>query len=747
MPMSEKEFADYQAILLEVAKSETLDAGDLSEASRLVLDAACRGLDIARASFWQLDRTGKAIRCKLMLDRERGIVEDDIELRQEDIPAYFEAICLERSVVAHDVVSDPKTRELAREYLVPLGISSLLDAPVMSRGDMMGILCCEHAGEPCIWTLPQQMFVTSLADLMGRAVTAYDRNKAEAATRASEERFRGGFDQSVTPMLLLSPDGRFEQVNEAFCTLVSESANYLQNRFWLDHLHIEDRDDCAAMMAPLLASKVKDVAYRCRLKTDAGADIWVSVHCSAIRLDDTNQHRYICVVQDVTLNHQLSLELADQAIHDPLTGLINRAEFERLVEETLEVSRTNNIPHGFCYLDLDQFKVVNVTCGHEAGDELLRQLSDLFVDAIGDAGDVARLGGDEFGILLRDCEQSDALAIAEYLMERLRKYSFRWGERSFDVAASLGMVMLSPFMSSAAELFRQADIACFAAKDAGRNRIHVYESDDQLLARQRGEIDWVSRINNAIKENRFCLYAQPIVPAAGGKDGYHVEILLRMIDESGNIISPGVFMAAAERYNLMTKLDCWVVKTALRSIRENKPALVNADMVSINLSGPSLAEDGFLDYILGQIQREGVSPQKLCFEITETAAIGNFTAAKYFIETLRARGCSFALDDFGSGLSSFAYLKALEVDILKIDGIFVKDIVSDPMDRGIVKTIHELCHLVGKKTIAEFVESPEIMAVLEDIGVDFLQGYAIGAPCPLTTALPFTSSWRALDQA
>jgi diguanylate cyclase (GGDEF)-like protein/PAS domain S-box-containing protein len=747
MPISEKEFADYQAILLEVAKSKTLDAGDLSAACRLVLEAACDGLGIVRASFWRLDRQQPSIQCQMLLDTRKGLIEDTVVLREQDIPAYFDAICQERSVVAPDVVNDPKTKELAEEYLIPLGITSLLDSPVMSRGDMMGIVCCEHVGEPRQWSLPQQMFVTSLADLMGRAVTAHDRNRAEAAMRLSEERFQGAFEQSVTPMLLMSQTGYFEQVNQAFCDLLEESSTRLHGKCWLDFVHSDDRQKSIDAVAPLLESDAADVDYRCRLKKASGDTVWVSVHCSEIQVHDKTQPYHMAVIQDITENYQLSLELAHQAIHDPLTGLINRAEFRRLLEATLEAVRDEETPHAFCYLDLDQFKVVNVTSGHEAGDELLRQLSGLLVDAVGSTGTVARLGGDECGVLLQGYDQRKAAGVARDILQRLRAHAFRWAERSFEASASLGLVMLSPLTASVGELFQQADIACFAAKEEGRNRMHIYEADDQLLARRRGEIDWVSRINKTMKDGRFCLYAQPIVPLKKGDDSFHLEILLRMIDESGNIISPGVFLAAAERYNLMPKVDRWVVKAALSAIREGEPALARASVVSINLSGASLADDSFLDFIIEQFQQQGVAPQKICFEITETAAIGNFTAAKHFIQTLRALGCRFALDDFGSGLSSFAYLRALDVDILKIDGLFVKDIDSDPVDRGIVKTIHELCHLIGKKTIAEFVESRAILAILREIGVDYIQGYAIGAPSPLATALPLTESLQVLDQA
>jgi diguanylate cyclase (GGDEF)-like protein len=425
-------------------------------------------------------------------------------------------------------------------------------------------------------------------------------------------------------------------------------------------------------------------------------------------------------------------ELAYQAIHDTLTGLVNRRGFERRLQQALDSNRLERKEHALCYLDLDQFKVINDTCGHIAGDELLRQVATLLESGIRKHDLLARLGGDEFGILMECCDLDHASRVAESLCEKVDEFRFVWEGQPFSIGVSIGVVSITETAGNTTDLLKKADIACYAAKDAGRHCIHVYHEEDTDLARLQGEMKWATKITQALEQNRFKLYAQTIEPVATGVNhGIHYEVLIRMIDEEGSVIPPAVFLPAAEHYNLITKIDYWVIETTFRYLAEHPQHLEQLAVCSINLSGPSLTAPGFQKFILEQLDLFRIPPEKICLEITETAAITNLALATKFIASLTAKGCRFALDDFGSGLSSFAYLKNLPVDFLKIDGVFVRDIVDDPIDYAMVKSIHEIGHVMGKKTIAEFVENDAIREKLLEIGVDYAQGYGLSLPCPI----------------
>jgi len=390
------------------------------------------------------------------------------------------------------------------------------------------------------------------------------------------------------------------------------------------------------------------------------------------------------------------------------------------------------VEHALCYLDLDQFKVVNDTCGHVAGDELLRQLSNLLRTNVRHADALARLGGDEFGILLENCPLDQALRIANQLRQSVQDFRFAWEGKTFTLGTSIGVVMIRAG-NDKANVLSAADTACYMAKESGRNLVKVYHPDDAELQQRHGEMHWVTRISRALEENRFRLFYQPIVPIGVNGDSdqsRHYELLLRMVDEGGNLAPPGAFLPAAERYNMIQSTDRWVVRTAFEWLA-TRVGSSEPITIELNLSGPTVSDTTFLDYVLELLEATGVAPEWICFEITETSAIAKLTNASHLIQSLKAIGFRFALDDFGSGLSSFGYLKNLPVDYLKIDGSFIKDIVDDPIDRALVKSINDIGHVMGKKTIAEYVENESILEVLDEIGIDYAQGYGIARPRPL----------------
>ncbi len=441
----------------------------------------------------------------------------------------------------------------------------------------------------------------------------------------------------------------------------------------------------------------------------------------------------VIVIQDVSNTRRLTRQLSYQASHDLLTGLYNRRKFEENLEEILINVREDDSRHTLFYLDLDNFKIVNDTCGHVAGDELLKQLPALFNEVLRSGDVVARLGGDEFGIILENCGLKQASLIADKIRQKIKDYRFIWDDKTFEIGVSIGVISINADNCEMAQVLSAADIACYAAKDSGRNRVHVYEPSDEMVTERYGQMHWTARISKALEDNRFQIYQQSIV-GVFDQSRNHLEILLRMIDENGKIIPPGAFIPAAERYGIMPEIDRWVINEVFRYMGKDNPSdpIKGTNRIfAINLSGDSINDGELLDYILSKKNKYGVSLANVCFEITETVAISNLTKATLFINELKNYGCKFALDDFGSGLSSFAYLKTLPVNYLKIDGGFIRDICRDNIDRVMVESIQQVGKVMGLRTIAEHVEDEATLVTLKEIGVDFVQGYHLGRPEPV----------------
>ena len=481
--------------------------------------------------------------------------------------------------------------------------------------------------------------------------------------------------------------------------------------------------------------------YKYRRKDGSLLDVEVSAN-----LIPYNKGKAFCVViRDITERKHAEAALKEsesrlywQATHDSLTKLANRLEFERLVKYVIDSSNSLE-QHALLYLDLDQFKIINDTCGHSAGDELLCKVSILFQSEVRKTDIVARLGGDEFGILLHGCPIDRATQIANSIRDQVNKLRFIWEEKIFTISVSIGLVSVHDTYQNYADILSAADVACYVAKNSGRNRIHIYQLNDCELERQRAEMKWVSKIPTALEENRFCLYYQKIVPldsTAMRKE--HYEVLLRLVDEDGNIVMPMAFIPSAERYNLMHLIDRWVISTLFDYLSDlNKysfPSENNNKIYAVNLSGASLNNDSFVTFIKEQFVKHQIEPSQICFEITETLAIANLVVASALIKEIKVLGCSFALDDFGSGMSSFAYLKNLSVDYLKVDGAFIKNIAEDEVAAEMVKAIARIASVMEIETIAEFVENDAILKKLKTLGIHYAQGYEIGRPFPLKSS-------------
>ena len=560
-------------------------------------------------------------------------------------------------------------------------------------------------------------------------------DQSDALLRA-KNRYLTLYDDNPTMVFNIAADGAIFSVNLTGAKQLGLSVEELQNCTIFDFIHSDDRpliyeliERCFAIPLHVHNQELRNVCHNGRI-------IWVRATARLVE-NEMHESSLLIVCEDITETHMLNEQIAYQADHDALTGLANRSKFDRNLKRALMLANQENTEHALCYLDLDQFKIVNDTCGHLAGDELLRQLGDLLKKNVRQYDFVARLGGDEFGVLMFNCSPHQAFQACEKLRDLIKDFNFAWEDRSFSIGVSIGVSSINVASGNAVELLKEADAACYAAKEKGRNRVHVFSPDDEQLAMRQGEMQWVEKIRQGLEQKRFALYGQPIAPFHENGEGLHFEALLRYRDIRDDIIQPGAFFPAAERYNLAPELDRWLIANILEWMANNPDFLAGLSLCSINLSGLSLSDETMLGFISDQFRKwPAVPTHKICFEITETAAISNFTFASNFIHQLKEQGCLFSLDDFGSGLSSFAYLKKLPVDYLKIDGLFVKDIMDDEVDRAMVKSINEVGHIMNKKTIAEFVENEHIFKLLKELGVDYGQGYCIGKPVPLDQLKP-----------
>lgn len=487
-------------------------------------------------------------------------------------------------------------------------------------------------------------------------------------------------------------------------------------------------------------SRIVKSSYNTLLIGQDGTEFAIDHSAAPIYASDRQLIGSILVFRDITQANTMARQLAWQASHDPLTELYNRREFENRLATAVHSAQNGNLQHVLCYLDLDQFKIINDTCGHVAGDALLRQISSLLPTQLRKTDTLARLGGDEFGILLYSCPLEQATQIASVLQQQINDYRFIWQDKTFSVGVSIGLVEINATTPSVASVLSAADAACYVAKNKGRNRVHVYQLDDTELAIQQGEMQWVTRLPQALEDNRFRLFYQPIAaitPTSDRPSPHHCEILLRLEDETGKLVSPMAFIPAAERYHLMHRIDRWVIQTLFRHLMLSSSARP-PHVYAVNLSGATLNDEQFISFVQEQFALTEICPQLICFEVTETVAITNLAKAAAVMRQLKALGCSFALDDFGSGMSSFAYLKNLPVDYLKIDGVFVREIVTDPIAAEMVAAIAKIASVMGIQTVAEFVEDEFILDKLRQLGVDYAQGYGISRPKALTLSLPVT---------
>lgn len=532
--------------------------------------------------------------------------------------------------------------------------------------------------------------------------------------------------------------GRIDYMNTAAQHLTGTSLAAAIGKTLNDIISLVDETDRKSLGDPVSAclreKRRVNLGRRALLLARNGGEEY-SVELTASPQRDVNGEvsGAVVVLHDVTELRGLARQMSYQATHDALTGLTNRREFERRLEESLQSAHAGDAGHVLCYLDLDRFKVVNDTSGHMAGDSMLREVAALIKDKVRDSDTVARIGGDEFGMLLTGCPLDKARRIADDVCASIRDYRFVWRDKIFNVGVSIGLVEISRESGSIEDAVSAADSACYVAKQQGRGRVHVYSARDEAAARQRGEIQWLQRLQNALKENRFELYVQPILSLAGQRQtGPAAEILLRMHDEAGRHVLPGEFLRAAERYHLTNHIDRWVVQTALSAIGRGALKLPEGRSCAINLSGQTLGDASFLDFVVECLDRSDVRPAQICFELSEVSVVTNLGLARRFVDVVHSMGCAFALDDFGSGLGSFANLKNVGLDYLKLDGSLIRDLQQNSVNQAMVTAMIKLARTLGFQVVAEQVEDQDAFAAVRELGVDFVQGYVTGRPQPLT---------------
>lgn len=632
-----------------------------------------------------------------------------------------------KTVITAAIEKDPlwdDYRALAR----PEGLRACWSMPVLdSARNVLGSFAVYYRAP----RQPGDNDLEVLSGLQSIAGIAIEQARRAHDLAHSEALYRATFESAAVGMAHVSIEGRYLRVNEEFSRLLGYSAEELGELSFYDVTHPDDIEESDAAFSSLASGREDAYFTEKRWLRKDGETAWVNISVGTVRDTRGQVERFVVVAQDISQARELSEKLIHEVRHDALTGLINRREFDRQLAEMLRDVNQRDTVGAFLYIDLDQFKLVNDTAGHIAGDALLQQLAPLLQREVRSSDLVGRLGGDEFGVLLRNCSEKAMREVAGSILNMIQEFVFTWEEQSFRLSASIGGVQIEPDkFRGTSEILQIADTVCYAAKDAGRDRFVMWHEDDDRLYRRHGEMQWVPRINSAIEAGDLHFMGQPIIGVSTREEGlFWIELLIRLQD-GGRSVLPGAFMPAIERYAVAPKVDRLVLETAISWLEQNRGAHRNC-RVSINLSGASLNERSFVGELVERLSEVGDLVRSLCFEITETVAISNLAEATDLIEKARALGCRFALDDFGSGLSSFSYLKNLPVDYLKIDGSFVRDLISDPTDAAVVKAINEVGRTMRKQTIAEFVESAEILVALRNMGVDYAQGFHIGRPRPL----------------
>jgi diguanylate cyclase (GGDEF)-like protein/PAS domain S-box-containing protein len=588
----------------------------------------------------------------------------------------------------------------------------------ITRAELSSIII-KSAGQPAL-------LLTALEMLPEAVQAAAPRPRAMATLDAMGE-----------SVITVDADGHIDYINHSAAMLLGQSFAQLHGKSLADVAGLVDEADRRPLADPVrkaltTGSRVTVSRRAVLVPANGSPERSVEISASPLRFEGGASSGVVVVLHDTSELRGITRQMTYQASHDALTGLINRREFERRLQESMESAQAGDVSHALCYLDLDRFKLVNDTCGHTAGDNMLREVANLIKDAVRDSDTVGRIGGDEFALLLVGCPLDKARQIADDVVKSVNDYRFVWKDRIFNIGVSVGLVEIGRDAGALQDVMDSADSACYIAKKQGG--VHIYSAREEATARHRGDIFWLQRLQGALRDNKFELYYQPIVHAhAGGVRGPAFEVFVRLQGEGGQPgVPPQEFIRAAERYRLMPHIDRWVVQAVLAALGRGGLKLPKGHSVAINIAGQTLGDTDFLEFVVDCFDHTGATPQDICFEITETSVVANLDHARRFIEVLHGMGCEFALDDFGGGLSSFENLKTLPMDYLKIHGSFMRDLGADTVNQAVVAAMIELSRSLNFRVVAEQVEDQSSMDQARHMGIDFIQGYIVGRPQPLS---------------
>ena len=624
-------------------------------------------------------------------------------------PEYAELVA---DNIRRRLAAEPAAERYEVEFADPHG--------QVSRLELAGKVV-RYRGEPAV--------LFTAVEMVARGARGQERGRTQAT-----------LDSLGDGLVTTDTYGRIDYLNRAAELLLGRSLAEVGGKPFAEVVTVVDEAERKALADPVrqcLAAGVKVSLGRraVMIARPDGAERSIELTAAPLAGERGETSGAVVLLHDVTELRGIARQMSYQASHDALTGLVNRREFERRLQEALDLARNSGQTHVLCYLDLDRFKAVNDTSGHMAGDNMLREVAALVKDAVRDSDTVARIGGDEFAMLLVGCPLEKAIQIADDVSTAIRDYRFVWKDKIFSIGVSIGLVELGRESGGLEDVMSAADSACYVAKSQGHGVVHVYSSRDEAVARHRGEIQWLQRLQHALRDGRFVLYTQPIVAAlATTVRGPALEMLVRLLGDDGAVIVPGEFLKAAERYRLMPLLDRWVVQTTLAALGRGALKLPPGRSLGINISGQTLGDTQFLEFVVECLDRTGVAPTQVCFEVTEAAVVANLDHARRFIDVLHGMGCTFALDDFGSGLGSFANLKTLAMDYLKIDGLYMRNLARDTVNQAMVSAMIKLARTLDFQVIAEQVEDQPSLDAARRMGMDFVQGYVIARPAPLAAA-------------
>jgi len=710
---------------------------------------------LAAAMAWRWSRRAKDARAELdrheSRERERRPPPASEALFGELVDVVHEAVLVhtDRIVFANARSAELAGRPVAELVGQPLAALVTPEYTELVADNIRRRLAGEPAAERYEIEIADPHGQVSRLELAGKVVQYHGEpavlfTAVEMVARGAHGQERGRtqatLDSLGDGLVTTDTHGRIDYLNRAAEQLLGRSLAEVSGKPFAEIVTVVDEAERKALADPVrqcLAAGVKVALGRraVMLARPDGAERSIELTAAPLAGDHGETSGAVVLLHDVTELRGIARQMSYQASHDALTGLVNRREFERRLQEALDLARNSAQTHVLCYLDLDRFKAVNDTSGHMAGDNMLREVAALVKDAVRDSDTVARIGGDEFALLLVGCPLEKANQIADDVSTAIRDYRFVWKDKIFSIGVSIGLVELGRESGGLDDVMSAADSACYVAKSQGHGIVHVYSARDEAVARHRGEIQWLQRLQHALRDGRFVLYTQPIVAAlATTTRGPALEVLVRLLGDDGSVIVPGEFLKAAERYRLMPLLDRWVVQTTFAALGRGAFKLAPGRSLGINISGQTLGDGQFLEFVVECLDRTGVMPTQICFEVTEAAVVANLDHARRFIDVLHGMGCTFALDDFGSGLGSFANLKTLAMDYLKIDGLYMRNLARDTVNQAMVSAMIKLARTLDFQVIAEQVEDQPSLDAARRMGMDFVQGYAIARPAPLAAA-------------